>query len=95
LKIFLPTGTKIETIQNGPLSQGNAENWAKFMNVKIYPGLVDIAKTSGLCGNFDGKKDNDGSIVTGQLSEEYVKRHRYFGTTLLLTERKTNHIFLA
>jgi len=50
------------------------------MNVRITPGLIDYTSTSGLCGNFDGNKNNDGekdSFGWQILKEISLKDHRF------------------
>jgi len=79
IKIYLPTGTKIVTKQNSGM-----RGWSSFMNVDIIPGLADVSKTSGMCGNFDGEKSNDNGLDMHPhtssfmlMDEESVNRHRY------------------
>jgi len=56
LQFYLPTGTVIETSRN------RLADSEEFISVAIWPGLVDIDKTSGLCGNFDENWNNDGEL---------------------------------
>lgn len=54
------------------------------MNVDITPGFVDINSTSGLCGNLNGKIDDDGRTEPiprypsfYRLKEEHASHHRW------------------
>jgi len=74
--MFLPSGAHVVVTRNWGLSE--------FVNVDITPGLADIGSTSGLCGNFDGNRDNDGRKEPiprltdfSRLIEEDAKLHRY------------------
>jgi len=59
LQIFLPTGTEVGI----SLNTGHES----LIDVFIHPGLADIERTSGLCGNFDGDWTNDNDTL----------RHKY------------------
>jgi len=54
-QISLPTGTKVYIIKHW--------RWEGVLNVYIMPSLVDIGKSSGLCGNFDEDRSNDVETV--------------------------------
>ena len=71
-QIYLPTGTRVVTSRNGW-----SPSWLNFMNVQIYPSLNDINVTSGLCGDFDGDKTNDGEVVNNWLTDASLAPHRY------------------
>jgi len=54
------------------------------MNIDITPGLADQYQTSGLCGNFDGDRYNDGVLKDHfglpqikLLVEDSLKNHWY------------------
>jgi len=51
------------------------------MSVTIWPSSFDYNKTSGLCGNFDSNRTNDGDINWDKfpevLSETDLQSHRF------------------
>lgn len=54
MKISLPTGTNVKlSIVEWPV-QGS---WQ--IDIDIYPSLLDVNNTEGLCGSLDGRQDND------------------------------------
>ncbi|XP_019618497.1 PREDICTED: LOW QUALITY PROTEIN: von Willebrand factor D and EGF domain-containing protein-like [Branchiostoma belcheri] len=49
---YFPTGSWMKVTMTGSQNQ--------YMNIYIYPSTDDFGKTVGLCGTFDGNKENDG-----------------------------------
>ena len=72
-QISLPTGTKVYIDKN--------VDWEGVLDVTIFPSVVDIEKSSGLCGNFDGNRSNDVETVRGiwsaVLSPTETLKYRY------------------
>ena len=65
------------------------------MNVDITPGLADVSRTSGLCGNFDGDSDNDGETEPHPrtssfrlLKEESLIAHRFVRLRFITTDEQ-------
>lgn len=52
-KIFFPTGTKVGVVKR-------VYHWYDlYIDVKIEPSPKDVGKTTGLCGNLNGRHDED------------------------------------
>ncbi|XP_060565970.1 uncharacterized protein LOC132724993 [Ruditapes philippinarum] len=48
-RVYLPSGTEV-LIQM---------NWQTFLEIDIFPSILDAKVSTGLCGNFDNIKEND------------------------------------
>jgi len=94
-QISLPTGTKVHIYKHW--------RWEGVLNVAILPSLVDIEKSSGLCGNFDGERSNDVETVddgwSAVLSPTDTLKYKYESIKRLIkqtdTKRTTRHVDIS
>ncbi|XP_066275460.1 von Willebrand factor D and EGF domain-containing protein-like [Branchiostoma lanceolatum] len=80
--VYFPTGSWIKIDVRG-----------YYMNVYIYPSTDDFDKTVGLCGTFDGDKENDGrhfgTTATDTIRDGAVISHSAFVNSWKLPEGQT------
>ncbi|XP_055956721.1 uncharacterized protein LOC126816364 isoform X1 [Patella vulgata] len=65
-QVYLPTGTRVKVFMR-------PDN----MNVFIYPSVMDIGVSRGLCGNLSGNSKDDLILRNGVQSVETVSRARF------------------
>jgi len=49
------------------------------MNILIYPSTADIGNVVGLCGNFNGDKDDDLEHSDGGITEYEYEAYSFWG----------------
>ncbi|CAH1259096.1 VWDE [Branchiostoma lanceolatum] len=80
--VYFPTGSWMKIDVRG-----------YYMNVYIYPSTDDFDKTVGLCGTFDGDKENDGlhfgTTATDTIRDGAVISHTAFVNSWKLPEGQT------
>ncbi|CAH1259103.1 VWDE [Branchiostoma lanceolatum] len=84
--VYFPTGSWMKITLSG--------NNKQYMNVYIYPSTDDFNnKTVGLCGTFDGDKENDGqhsgTTATDVVGDGAVISHTAFVNSWKLPEGQT------
>lgn len=68
-KIILPSGTRVNIeIRNN-----------RWLNIDIYPSFTDWNQTEGICGTYNGKRNDDLTDRNGQVVGEadFIKSWRY------------------
>lgn len=53
-KVFLPSGSEVSIRMN----------WETFLEVDIFPSILDVDSSDGLCGNFNGDINDDPNVNT-------------------------------
>ncbi|XP_029649426.2 uncharacterized protein LOC115223143 [Octopus sinensis] len=81
-KIILPTGTSI-------LVAKGRKRTSQFINIWVHPSPADMEKTEGLCGSFDGNKNNDLLMSNGKILFERGKRPDEFSLSWRVKKEDT------
>ncbi|XP_056007282.1 uncharacterized protein LOC125666050 [Ostrea edulis] len=80
-KIVFPTGTfAIISLVEWPMGRNS---WQ--IDVDVYPSLLDVNNTAGLCGTLDGNQDNDFTHRNGSL-ENYTEYPDTFSTSWIVPD---------